>query len=124
MKKLIAMIIIAITLGACSKSAGDNYLGEWKMDGGVKNVFGVPMTAAEEINAWGSLPIITITKSGDLYIIKTVNNSAIKMQNGCPTGATLKDSKLVCNDQFEISFDQTTNKLLTAGFGTFSKVSK
>ena len=106
MKKLIALIIIAMTLGACSKSAGDNYIGNWKMDG-KGTLLRMGFNSDDSINSMGTLPIISITKSGDLYMVKDINNpTMLKVAQMCPTGASLKDNKLVCNAQFEIVFDQ------------------
>ncbi len=121
MKKFIAMIVITITLGACSKSAGDNYVGQWQVDG--NSTLGQNLQImSKNANQPLILPIITITKSGDLYLVKDGNDSILKMERFCPTGATLKETKLVCNPEFELTFDATTGKLLTPTLGTFTKI--
>ena len=120
MKKLLAMIIIAMTLGACSKSAGDNYIGEWKMDG--NGVMGDMTKAMQVDKSILNVPTFNLVKSGDIYLIKDVGKSQINVSAFCASGATLKDSKLVCSPQFEFTFDATTGKLLTPTLGTFTKI--
>ncbi|MBX9865443.1 MAG: hypothetical protein K2Y14_00905 [Burkholderiales bacterium] len=108
MKKFIAMIVIAITLGACSKSAGDNYVGTWVLDEG--SVFsGAKPT-----------PSISITKSGTIYIVKDIGKAQIVL-GPCSGGATLKeDTKLYCQPAFSFGYDENTHKLLSP-LGSFSK---
>ena len=121
MKKFIAMIVIAITLGACSKSAGDNYVGQWQVDG--NSTLGKTfLTILKDDKKPMILPTMTITKSGDIYLVKDSKDSILYIERFCPTGATLKDAKLVCSPEFELTFDQTTGTLLTTSSGTFTKI--
>lgn len=110
MKKLIVMIIIAITLGACSKLAGDNYIGDWQLD--ENNMLGkMPL-----------MPVISIAKSGSVYVIKDVKGTYPIALGPCSGGATLKeDTKLYCQPTFAFAYDETTHKLLSP-IGSFSKV--
>ncbi|MBP7781676.1 MAG: hypothetical protein KA049_01890 [Burkholderiales bacterium] len=115
MKKFIAMIIIAITLGACSKSAGDNYIGNWKMDD------------SDTLGKMPSVAVLSITKSGSIYVVKDINNKEASGPSAfalvCSGGATLKDdTKLYCRPDFAFSYDETTHKLLTPLGITLSKV--
>lgn len=123
MKKILSILAVSLALGSCSKSAGDNYIGQWQMDKEgrtwqlISNVY-------KNANKSTPLPIISISKSGDIYLIKSVNDSYAKMAEYCPTGATLKDAKLVCSPDFELTFDQSTETLLTTSLGAFTKINK
>ena len=113
MKKFIAMIVIAITLGACSKSADDNYVGKWQMD----EPEGITINKSE---APEPPMVIIISKNGDIYkILNSPTNSTLKY---CSSGATLQDSKLVCSPEFALTFDSSTRKLMVTAFGTFTKI--
>jgi hypothetical protein len=118
MKKLIAMMIIAVTLGACSKSMSDNYVGKWQSDG--NGMFAAMMQQQVSTKDKKNMPIMIISKNGDIYkIVEATTNEPIAY---CPTGATLKDSKLDCAAQYEFTFDVSTGKLLTPTLGTFTKI--
>ena len=122
MKKLLAMIIIAITLGACSKSAGDNYVGQWQSDGNGMSAQMVAAMTHQQVSAQDkkNMPIMIISKNGDIYkIVEATTKEPIAY---CPTGATLKDSKLECAGQYEFVFDVTTGKLQSSTLGTFTKI--
>jgi len=120
MKKLIAMIILAVTLGACSKSMNDNYVGQWQMDG--NGLLGDMMQQSIAKDKSIKMPIFNIVKSGEIYLVKDEGKSIIAVSSFCASGATLKDSKLICSPQFEFTFDPTTGKLLTPTLGTFTKI--
>ena len=123
MKKILSILAASLALGACSKSASDNYVGQWQMDQNGKP-WQFISSLYKSADKSTPLPIITISKSGDVYLVKDGNDSYLKMEQYCPTGATLKDTKLVCSPEFELTFDATTGTLLTTSLGGFTKISK
>lgn len=117
MQKLIAILAVSLTLCSCSKSAGDNYIGSWQSDG--NGIFSA-MIKQQSTQDKKNMPIMIISKNGDIYkIVDKTTNEPIAY---CPTGATLKDSKLECAGQYEFVFDVTTGKLQTSTLGTFTKI--
>lgn len=116
MRKVLISICVGFVITACSptNNATDNYVGTWLLD--TNSGTGTSLKPNEKVE-------VTISNSGNLYLIKdAVNPTAADniMNMMCPTGATIKDSKLSCSENFAFAYDANSGKLLSP-LGTFSR---
>ena len=90
---MLTTVVLGIMMSSCSKTGGDQFIGEWEA--------------------------FTIEKSGDLYII--TQNDTHKPFMYCPSGASYQQGKLDCGSGLSFGYDNRNDTLLM-GFGLQSTI--